>query len=422
MAPQTVVSKEHAADLAEKGQAVPYDGEGTVEKPYIVKFLDDDKENPMNWSQTKKWGITCNAAISTFCIAFASSAYSGGLIDFMIYFKQDTEVITLGLSLFVLGFACGPLLWAPFSEQWGRRPVFLVTYFMFAVFNIPCALAKNIETLLICRFLAGFWGSSPLTNSGGIISDMFSASDRALAMGMFALAPFAGPVAGPVASGFLGESVSWRWIFWLLTIWSFVMWGLGFLSPETYAPILLRRRAEKLSKKTGMVYLSMYDLHPMFSAPFAQKMKAALLRPFVLLFKESIILAFSIYAAFIYGILYLFFGAYPIVYQQERGWSPGIGGLPFIAVGIGMVLAVAVSIYDNKRYVRNLIAAGGTLPPEARLPLCCIGGVVLPVGLFWFAWTTLREVHWIASVLAGIPFGFAMGVSRFYTYALSKAS
>ncbi|BGP30492.1 hypothetical protein JCM10296v2_002247 [Rhodotorula toruloides] len=388
---------------------VPYGGEGTEESPYIVKWLDGEEENPQNWSGTKKWLITANAAVSTLCIAFGSSIYAGGLADFLIYFKTSVTIVTLGLSLYVLGFALGPLLWAPFSEQWGRRPVFLVTYFLFAVFNIPCALAKNIETLLICRFLAGFFGSSPLTNSGGVISDMFSASERALGISIFALAPFAGPVLGPIIGGFLGQNASWRWLFWLLTIFAFVMWGLGFLSPETYAPVLLRKRAAKLSAETGKVYRSMYDLHPMFSAPFSEKMKAALLRPFVLLFKEMIILLFSIYAAFIYGILYLFFGAFTIIYQQERGWSPGVGGLPFISVGLGMVLAVVANVYDNKRYVRKLVAGGGVpLAPEARLPLCCVGGVVLPIGLFAFAWTTLPHVHWIASVIFAFPFGFGM--------------
>ncbi|GAA5921435.1 hypothetical protein JCM3775_003047 [Rhodotorula graminis] len=405
----SVVAKHHAADMAEKGRAAsPYDGEGTEASPKIVKWLDGEIENPQNWAPTKKWLITANSAISTLCIAFGSSVYSGGLGQLLAYFQVKLVVITLGLSLFVLGFALGPLLWAPFSEQWGRKPVFVVTYLLFAIFNIPCALAKNIETLLVCRFLAGFWGSAPLVISGGVVSDMFSPADRALAMSLFALAPFAGPVLGPIVGGFIGENVSWRWEFWVLTIFSFVMWGLGLLSPETYAPVLLRKRAADLTKETGLVHRSMYDLHPMFSAPLATKMKAALLRPFVLLFKEAIVLAFSVYAAFIYGILYSFFGAYSIVYQQERGWSPGIGGLPFIAVGVGMVLAVAANVYDNKRYVRNLIANGGTLPPEARLPLCCVGGAVLPVGLFWFAWTTLPSVHWIASVLAGVPFGFGM--------------
>ncbi|GAA5834016.1 hypothetical protein JCM11251_003593 [Rhodosporidiobolus azoricus] len=406
---------------AEKGAADvnPYEGEGTEEKPYVVKWLPEDAENPQTWKQSTKWVITAGSAMSTLCVAFASSVYSGGVRDFLAYFgaknsNVDTEIITLGVSLFVLGFAVGPLLWAPFSEQFGRRAVFIPTYFLFAVFHIGCALAKNIETLLICRFLAGFWGSAPLTNSGGIISDLesrfrFPASERALAMSLFALAPFAGPVLGPIVGGFLGISVSWRWIFWLLTIFSFVMWVCGALVPETYAPVLLRRRAAKLSKETGKVYRSMWDLHPSFAAPLPEKLKAALIRPFTLLFKETIVLLFSIYAAFIYGVLYLFFVAFPIIYQQEEGWNAGVGGLPFISVGIGMVLAVVANAVDNKRYVRKLIAAGGSLPPEARLPLCMIGGVVMPIGLFIYAWTASQpNVHYMVGIVFAAPFGFGM--------------
>ncbi|GAA6037269.1 hypothetical protein JCM8097_008654 [Rhodosporidiobolus ruineniae] len=395
-------------DLAEKGQAVPYAGEGTEASPYIVKWLDNDPENPQAWSAKVKWLITANAAMSTLCVAFASSVYSGGAESFLVAFDVSYEIIILGVSLFVLGFAVGPLLWAPFSEQFGRRAVFIPTYFLFAVFHIPCALAKNIETLLICRFLAGFWGSAPLTNSGGIISDLFSASERALAMSLFALAPFAGPVLGPIVGGFMGLTISWRWIFWLLTIFSFLMWAVCSLVPETYAPVLLRRRAEKLSKETGLVYRSMFDMNPMFSAPFSVKIKAALLRPFVLLFKEMIVLAFSVYAAFIYGLLYLFFIAFPIYFQQTLGWNQGVGGLPFISVGLGMCMAVVVNVWDNKRYVRNLVANGGTLPPEARLPLCMVGGIVLPIGLLVFAWTTKKSVHWIVPIIFTAPFGFGM--------------
>ncbi|GAA5932784.1 hypothetical protein JCM1841_006402 [Sporobolomyces salmonicolor] len=398
-----------ASSSAEKGQAQPfYAGEGTAEKPYIVKFEEGDPENPQNWSPAKKWAITANVAVSTLCVAFGSSIYAGGLGDLLVYFKTSQEVITLGLSLYVLGFALGPLLWAPFSEQWGRILIFRFTYFPFAAFHIGAACARNLETMLICRFLAGFFGASPLTNSGGTIGDLFSASDRALAMSLFALAPFMGPVLGPIVGGYLGANASWRWLFWLLTIFSFVMYALGLLTPETYAPVLLRRRAAKLQKENGQVYRSMYDLHPMFSAPFTEKMKTALHRPFVLLFKEMIVLLFSLYAAVIYGILYLMFGAFPIVFELERGWGSGAAGLPFIGVGVGMVLACVANLWDNKRYVRNLVANGGSLPPEARLPMCCVGGCALPIGLFWFAWTTLPSVHWIVPIIASAPFGFGM--------------
>ncbi|GAA5855824.1 hypothetical protein JCM8547_000375 [Rhodosporidiobolus lusitaniae] len=419
----TKTSGEKSGDLAASNAPsapaapVPWQGEGTEASPYIVKFLEGEAANPQNWKPRTKWLITGNAALSTLCVAFASSVYSGGLEDFLPYFfsgpdaasSGHVEVVTLGISLFVLGFALGPLLWAPFSEQFGRRAVFIPTYFLFALFHIPCALAKNIETLLICRFLAGFWGSAPLTNSGGIISDLFSASDRALAMSLFALAPFAGPVLGPIVGGFLGMNASWRWIFWLLTIFSFAMWALGALIPETYGPVLLRQRAAKLQKEDRThVYRSMFDLHPSFAAPLPQKLKTAIIRPFALLFKEMIVLLFSIYAAFIYGILYLFFVAFPIFFQQTLGWNQGVGALPFISVGIGMVLAVVANAVDNKRYVRNLQAAGGSLPPEARLPLCMIGGAVLPIGLFIFAWTTKTSVHWIVPIIFCAPFGFGM--------------
>ncbi|KWU44138.1 Benomyl/methotrexate resistance protein [Rhodotorula sp. JG-1b] len=396
-------------DLAEKGSAVPYDGAGTAESPYIVKFLDGEQANPQNWTKTKKWTITANSAISTLCIAFGSSVVSAAIPELTTVFGKDLTVLTLSVSLYVLGFALGPLLWAPFSEQWGRRPIFIITYALFAIFNIPCAVAKNVETLLVCRFLAGFFGSSPLTNSGGVISDMFSASERALAVSLYAAAPFAGPVIGPIVGGFVIMNTSWHWIFWILTIFSFVMLFSGALNPETYAPVLLRRRAAALQKETGKVYRSMYDLHPMFAAPFAVKMKAALLRPFLLLIKEPICSLFALYTSAVYGMLYCFFGAFPLVFEYARGWSPGISGLAFIPVGLGMVGAIVANVFDNKRYVRKLIAGGGVpLAPEERLPLCCVAGVVLPLGLFAFAWTTLPHVHWIASMIFSVFFGFSM--------------
>lgn len=113
--------------------------------------------------------------------------------------------------------------------------------------------------------------------------------------------------------------------------------------------------------------------------------------------------------AIIYGTLYMLFGAFPIVYSEERGWSQGIGGLPFIGVMIGMLLSVAYNlVIDNRRYLKAIEKHHGFAPPEERLPPCMIASIVLPIGLFWFAWTNSPSVHWIVSVLAGVPFGFGM--------------
>lgn len=203
-------------------------------------------------------------------------------------------------------------------------------------------------------------------------------------------------------------NAGWRWVMGFLGAFSGFVWILGsLLVPETYAPVLLRRRAERLSQITGKVYRSKLDIdqgRTTLKAAF----KTALSRPWVLLFKEPIVFLLSLYMAIVYGTLYMLFAAYPIVFQVYRGWNQGIGSLPFLGIMIGMLAAVVYSIVDNKRYVRTEANHGGFAPPEARLPPCLIASIAIPVGLFWFAWTNYPSIHWMASIAAGAPFGFGM--------------
>lgn len=386
----------------------PYEGSGTEDDPYVVQWIPDDPRNPMLYSPLKKWSITMLVAIATLAVALISSAYSGGANQIMQEFLVDTEIVTLGVSLFVLGFAVGPLIWAPMSELFGRQYVFIGTYCALTAFNGAAVASQNIETLLILRFFAGAFGSSPLTNAGGVIADMFPASQRGLAMGLFAMAPFLGPVIGPIAGGFLGMTSGWRWVEGLLAIFSGILWILGsLLLPETYPSVLLHKRANKLSKLSGKVYKSKMELDQGRVTP-GDAFKTALMRPWILLFREPIVLLLSIYMAIVYGTLYMLFSAFPIVYQQHRGWNQGVGGLAFLGVLVGMIGAMVVNIVDNKRYARISKKFGGFAPPEARLPICMIGGIAIPIGLFWFAWTNGSSIHWIVSIIASAPFGFGM--------------
>lgn len=228
-------------------------------------------------------------------------------------------------------------------------------------------------------------------------------------MSIFSAAPFLGPALGPIIGGFLGENAGWRWLMGFMAAFSGLLWIIGtMLVPETYAPVLLRKRAEKLSKLTGKVYRSKLDIER-GQVSVVEAFRTALSRPWILLFREPIVLILSIYMAIVYGTLYLMFAAYPIVYQEARGWSQGIGGLPFLGILVGMAFAVTYNIlYDNRRYQKTTDRHGGFAPPEARLPAAMVGGVALPIGLFWFAWTNYPALPWQASVAAGIPFGFGM--------------
>lgn len=261
---------------------------------------------------------------------------------------------------------------------------------------------------MILRFFAGAFGSSPLTNAGGVIADMFSAKQRGIAMSLFAAAPFLGPVLGPIIGGFLGMGAGWRWVMGFLGAFSGAVWIMGtVLIPETYAPVLLRRRAERLSKITGKVYHSKLDIDQ-GKPSLKEAFKIALSRPWILLFREPIVFLLSLYMAIIYGTLYMMFAAFPIVYQLGRGWNQGIGGLAFLGIMVGMLIAVLYTLWDNKRYIKTQEAHDGFAPPEARLPPTLIASIAIPIGLFWFAWTNYPSIHWMASIAAGVPFGFGM--------------
>ncbi|SNX81332.1 probable mfs-multidrug-resistance transporter [Melanopsichium pennsylvanicum] len=389
--------------------AQTYSGSGTKEDPYLVEWLPKDAENPQTWASVYKWLLTIQVAIATLSVALASSAYSGAVDSLQAEFHPPRQIIlTLGVSLFVLGFAFGPLFWAPFSEVVGRRKLYVFTYLVFTMWQGVSIASPNMASLIVFRFLSGFFGSSPLVNTGGTLADMFNAKQRGLAMAIFASAPFLGPALGPITGGFLGQSAGWKWVIGFLTIFAGIITIVGAISvPETYAPVLLRWRAQKLSEVTGYHYICKLDKGR--DTSLKTQFKVALSRPWLLLIWEPIVLLLSIYIAIIYGILYSLFGAFPIVFQRYRGWSPGVGGLGFLGVLVGMIFAIAyIILYENARYGRIADKHGGIAPPEVRLVPSMIGAVAIVVGLGIFAATDSPDIHWIAPIIGSAPFGLGM--------------
>ncbi|KAJ5396941.1 hypothetical protein N7509_005054 [Penicillium cosmopolitanum] len=384
-----------------------YAGKGTKDDPYIVDYLNNDHQDAMNFSDRRKWAITIFQALSTFVVTFSSSVYVSGIGGIEQRFNASEEVATLGLSLFVLGFAIGPLIWAPLSEMYGRKSIYVISFVVYTAFCVAATCSPNITALLVLRFFASAFGSSAMTNSGGVIADMFNKTQRGVAMGLFVMAPFLGPALGPIAGGFLAEKQGWRWPLGLIAIMAGVVSIITMLiTPETYAPFILRRRSQALSRMTGGVYVSRINVGkpPM---TFSQELSVSLTRPWILLFREPLVLLTSLYVAIIYGTLYMFFAGFPIVFQYTRGWSQGIAGLPFIGVAIGVCLATLATGVDNKRYVRlceETEGRGDVVEPEARLNTAMIGSFVVPIGLFLFAWTTYPSVHWIVPIIGAVFF------------------
>lgn len=373
----------------------------------IVEFVENDKVDPRNYSKLKKWYLTGLLGVVCFDVALASGIVTGGMEGPMETFGVSMEVSILAVTLMVIGFGIGPLIFAPISEEIGRYPVYVVTLGLAVIFIIPCGAAQNIGTLLVCRFLNGLFFSAPMCLIGGNLAEMWSTEERGVAMAIFSAAPFIGPVIGPLIGGFIYDNAGWRWLYWVLLIFSGVVYAVLIVTlPETHHQTLLRKRAKKLRKITGdSTYRAISELQ---IRSIKEVLHSTLLRPLILL-QEPIVFLITIYMSIIYGLLYMFFFAYPEVFGVGKGYSNSTVGLMFIPIAIGVIVATAVAPLFNTDYnkrAQKYIDRGEVPPAELRLIPMMIGCWTVPVGLFCFAWTSYPRLSWAGPCISG----FACGV------------
>ncbi|KZF22154.1 major facilitator superfamily protein [Xylona heveae TC161] len=378
---------------------------GKDEDYELVTFTIGDPENPKNWSKGYKWWCTMVVAFTCFVVAMNSAIVTADTEGVARTFHVSDEVALLTITLFVIGFGVGPMAFAPLSEILGRQVIYATTLFIAVLFIIPGAVAKNIGTLLVARAIDGIAFSAPMTLVGGTLADLWKTEERGVPMAAFSAAPFIGPAVGPLVGGFLSDAAGWRWLYWLQLILSAVAFVLiTFTVPETYAPTLLARRAKKLRKQTGNSrYVTEQDLD---LRPMAERLRLFLLRPFQLLFTELIVFFISLYMSVLYGLLYMFFVAFPVVYQEGKGYSAGITGLMFIPIAVGVVMAAMCAPFVNKHYLKVAAKYDGKPPAEVRLIPMMISCWFIPIGLFIFAWTSYPRLVWVGPCLGGWPVGF----------------
>lgn len=166
----------------------------------MTKIVDfngpDDPYNPRNWAPSIKVTSTLLCGLTTMGATWSSAIYSTAVGEVAAEFSVDPDVAQLGTSLLLMGFGLGPLLWAPLSELYGRRMPVLVPYFIGLCFTVGTAVAADFPTILVTRFFAGFFGSAPISITGGALADMFDPRKRGLALVGYAGAVVGGPVFG----------------------------------------------------------------------------------------------------------------------------------------------------------------------------------------------------------------------------------
>lgn len=380
--------------------------------PYAVGYDGpDDPQFPHNWSLTKKFITSGSVALCALAASMGSAMFSQGSMEMMKEYHVGSVVAALGTSLFVFGFAAGPVIWGPLSELYGRKTVLLPSVFIYICFSFAVGAAKDIQTIMICRFFAGFSGAAALVVAPAAMSDIFAPAVRGKAITVFAMAVFGGPMLAPILGGFIAKNpgLGWRWTSYFSGLIGVVaLIAVTFFMDETHNGLILVRKAEILRRRTGN--WGIHAPHEEVSLSVREIAEKNITRPIVMLVQEPILLLVSLYNAFIYGLLYLFLTAVPLIFAGEYHFKQGISELPYLSMLIGVFIGGGLSVYLERRFVKTMKKNNGKVVPEERLIPMMFGAVSYTIGLFWLGWTGAyaKHVHWIVPTIGAAPIGMGL--------------
>ncbi|KAF2173759.1 hypothetical protein M409DRAFT_62035 [Zasmidium cellare ATCC 36951] len=380
------------------------------QKAIIVEFKPGDPENPRNWPEWRKWCIVAAITLVDLSVSWGASGFSPATTKFEKSFNVSAEVDVLGLSLYVLGLAMGPMTLAPLSEYFGRTLLYVVPYGIFLLFLLGTALVTNLGGFLVLRILSGMFASVTIANFGGTIADMWPRHEVGPPMSVFLWAAVCGSPSGYFLMSFVAQTRGWRDVFWALLgicggSWVILTTVLVPFKNETRHGTLLRRRAARLRRERPSERDIINVPDSMKAKSVSELFRTTLTRPFRFLATEAIIICCALYNGYLYGLSFLFNGAFSLVFGPKGYGFSTIGvGLTFLGLIIGVCIGPVVNIWQERYYQRRIRQDLGQSVdtaveackeedvfkniPEARVQLGKVAAVTLPISLWWFAWTT----------------------------------
>ncbi|KIX98175.1 uncharacterized protein Z520_06255 [Fonsecaea multimorphosa CBS 102226] len=380
-------------------------------------YATDDPENPQNWSRGKKTIVVLQIYLYTLAVYMGSAIFTPSEPFIVEKMGVSPNVAALGLSMYVLGYGIGPLIFSPLSEIpiIGRNPPYMVTLGIFVIISIPTALVDSFPALVVLRFLQGFFGSPCLATGGASIGDIFSLLKLPYFLTGWAAFATAGPALGPIISGFSVPATNWHWSLWeILWLAGPVYVSLLFLLPETSSSNILLRRAARLRKLTGNNNLKSQSEIDQENLTVNEIVMSNLWRPAQINILDPAVLFTSLYISLMYSIFYSFFEVFPLVYGTGNpgkathgyGMNGGQIGLIFLSISVGVSIAIVTYVLYLYFVFEPEVKTRGLGEPERRLIPALPASLLLPIGLFWFAWTgnSSPKIHWIVPTLGVVVF------------------
>ncbi|MCJ1309403.1 hypothetical protein MMC25_003062, partial [Agyrium rufum] len=356
----------------------------------------DDPHNPKNWSFFRKWSITLTLSAVGFMTIMTSNIIAPALNQIAHDLDMNPVESQMALSVYVLAIAFGPLFLGPLSEIYGRQPVLHAANLWFLIWNLVCGFANSKGLLIAARLLAGFGGSLDYAISIGVLGDCWGAEQRGFSVGLYNFIPLLGTVAGPILGGYVTQDISWRWLFWIITIAQGVVMLYSISSfKETHEATLLRRKALRLRKSTGNQDLYTKTDKDDAGRNVRSAVGRSLSRPLRLLTTHPIIQVISLIFAFNYGVLFLVISSFANLWTSRYHESVATSGLNYVAFVIGELTGAAVGALLTDKVWAILKRKYGGFTPEYRVPLMLPGAVVILTGLFIYGWSAQALTFWL---------------------------
>ncbi|KAJ6186186.1 hypothetical protein N7519_007487 [Penicillium mononematosum] len=392
------------------GVAVSHPNGANGDIVLVVGWRDNDPSNPLNWSVLKKWMVMFMCALIAIAMTVPSSIEGATQDAFDARFGVNSMAGSMTTGIFLIGIGVGSLFSGPFSETFGRNAVYFVTLILVIVFTLGKALAPNYGAALAFRFICALFAAAPMTVAGGTVGDIWQPLQIPFGLPMLTMAAYMGPILGPVIGAYTPK-IGFVWADWIsIIIAGVVLIVVIFGQPETFSPILLEWRAKHLRDLTGD---DRYRAeHSAVISSFSNRLLTNVYRPFVMIWTEPLILIFSFYLVLLYFVLFTFLNGYPFIFANVYGISTSLTFVIFAAMVPGVLVALLLVplLYSlTKKAAKKAAANGKVLQPEVSLWWAMAGAsILMPISLFWMAWTCYSSISiWSPIVASGI-FGYSL--------------
>lgn len=363
----------------------------------------------------KKWMILTVIFWIQVSMNFNTSLYDNGLGGISKHFGVSEQAARVGAAIFLITYAFGCELWAPWSEEVGRKSVLQASLLLVNIWQLPVALAPNFGCLLVGRALGGL-SSAGGSVTLGMIADMWDSEHQQYAVAYVVFSSVGGSALGPIVGGFVEQWLDWHWTIWIQLIFGgFVQLCHLILVPETRSTILMDRIAKK-RRKAG-THPNLYGPNELqsFSERFNfREILVTWIRPFRMFLTEPIVLTLSLLSGFSDALIFMFLQSFSLVYKQWsfNDWQLG---LAFVPIVIGYFIAWLSFIPAIKRNIRQRHEKphDERTQYESRLSWLLFTAPCLPIGLFGFAWTSSGPpLHWIGTMI----FSAVIGIANYSIY------